>query len=210
MLLVAIGFGTEYAIDQKLEAAMFGLLLLVCGVAIFIGHITILFGRLFGGELHKKTLSSLLMLPIGRNSLVGQSVAGLLPGIAASASCLIIGFVIMVQTERRAQVDVYDTLKEPWAYVVPLTAVLTVYLGLLFSIRLRYGGMLLAVVGIWMLSPFLLGGLFQVFWVVCGPTITEKFFEYGLPWLLIQVEIPLCVWIHVQILRSLDRAGEMS
>ncbi len=210
VLIIAVVYLAAYMIDEKVDLQALGIILMLSGVVIFVANFATLLGRVFNNEIHQQTLTSLLMLPISRNSLCGQMVLGLGPAILASASCFVIGWLTAMSTSwsHRTGEKIVEVLLEPWFYNVFFWIAATMYFGLYLSIRLRYGGMLLAILGMWVLGPITVGSCLGVMSMGMRGSSMNDFFEYVLPMLLIMVETVFCVWMHFLIIRSLNNVAE--
>jgi hypothetical protein len=208
VFICCIVLGIALVVDESVSPWVLAGTLIISGIVIFVGSGAILLDRVFNTEARDKTLGSLLMLPVSRNSLCGRLILGLLPSIAASTSCSFCGLIMLGFLEGVDSRAVGDVLKSAWFYQVILMGVTTVCLGLFLSMRLRYGGMLLAIICVWMIGPMVIGSSLAVssFWVQ-GRAV-RSFVEIGLPIVLMMVEIVFCWWMHRLIIRCLDSVAE--
>ncbi len=169
-----------------------------------------LFDRLFAIEIQQETLDSLLLLPHSRNSMFRQMVLGLLPGILASLSSLICGLILIFATDSRAVQQTQDVLASPWLYYIFVMLISTLYFGVFLSIKLRYGGMLVAIVTLWFVGPMIVSSIFAIVSTVVGLQKINDFGTTALPLLLIVVQVAFCVWLHKRLIQSLEHAGAES
>ena len=166
-------------------------------------------GVFIDNEIHQQTLPSLLMLPKGRNALCGQMVLGLAPAILASSACFVCGFVLMMDANTHRPNDrFFEIFLEPWFYNVFFWIATTMYFGLYLSIRLRYGGMLLAILAMWVLGPITVGSCMGVLSMGVGGAGMDDYVQIVLPMILIKIEVAFCVWMHFAIIRSLNSVAE--
>lgn len=208
MLVCAIVFGIAAGVGEPLEGWVLANILLVSGIVVFIGSAAILLDRVFNTEIRDKTLSSLLMLPVSRNSLCGRMMLGLLPSIAASTSCIFCGLFLWLAVEPKTASAIGEVLKSAWFYQVFFMGVTTVCFGLHLSMRLRYGGMLLAIICVWMIGPMVIGSSLAVFGFWVQGRAIRSFVEFGLPITLMIVEIVFCWWMHKLIIQRLESVAE--
>ncbi|MEO2030378.1 MAG: hypothetical protein ABGZ23_31320 [Fuerstiella sp.] len=208
LIVCAISFGIAAGIGETLPGWGLANILAVSGIVVFIGSAAILLDRVFNTEIRDKTLSSLLMLPLSRNSLCGRMVLGLLPSIAASTSCVFCGLILWLSVEPKAARAVGEVLQSVWFYHILLMGLTTVCFALYLSMRLRYGGMLLAIVCVWMIGPMVIGSSLAILGFVVNRQTIQSFMEFGLPVLLMIVELLFCWWMQKLIVRSLDSVAE--
>ena len=215
LVAVPLGvWGTAEAIAWRigvpLPATVLTGVFLAVGVPVFIGHFAILLERLFHPEIQQQTLSALLLLPLSRNALCARLTVGLLPAMVTSLSCAICGLAMWFTIEPRAWQMTKTGLTSPWFYEVILILFTTLYFGLFLSVRLRHGGMLVAIFSLWVAAPLIISSVFGVLSFLAGPRLIGDFIRTDLPYVLISVQVPFCVWMHRLLLRSLDNAGAQS
>ena len=199
--VVAWGIG-----EPPVPGAFWGALL-VTGVILFVGHFSILLDRIFTVEIQQKTLSSLLMLPMSRKSLCVQLVIGLIPAIVASLSCAVCGLVLMMVTEPKFLQWAMDRLMSPLLCTILLMLGSTLLFGLYLSVRLRHGGMLIALLSLWFLGPLTVGILFSMFNVMVNTRQSDNSWETTCHVLLTIVQVPFCVWMYKLLIRRLNDLG---
>ena len=203
-----IVLGIAIVIDESVSPWVLAGTLIISGIVIFVGSAAILLDRVFNTEVRDKTLGSLLMLPVSRNSLCGRLILGLLPSIAASTSCSFCGLILLGFLEGVDSRAVGEALTSAWFYQVMLMGVTTVWFGLYLSIRLRYGGMLLAIICVWMISPIVIGSSLAISSFGFRRQTIDSFMTTGLPIMLMIVEIIFCWWMHKLIIQRLDSVAE--
>ena len=199
------------AADIRFDMGDMGMTMLLIGLVTVIANAAIIFGRLYNAEVQERTLSTLIMLPCSTKSLALRSTLGILPSIVASGSCLLCGLtMLLMANERITPFESNNWFIEPWFYQAVVWAAATVHLGLLLSIRLRYGGMLLAIVGLWIVFPLMMGNCINVLSMGFNGPGTEFYFRYVFPLKLILITVPFCVWLHFRILRTLETVAEQA
>ncbi|APZ94683.1 hypothetical protein [Fuerstiella marisgermanici] len=208
-IITAVILISAWAIDEPVEEEVLAGILMFSGVVIFIANFATLLGRVFNNEIHQQTLPSLLMLPKSRNALCGQMVLGLAPAILASAACFVCGFTLMVRaTMHLSNGGMMNVFREPWFYNVFFWIAATMYFGLYLSIRLRYGGMLLAILAMWVVGPTIVISGLTVLSIGLSGSAMRDFFENVLPVFLAMLEVVFCAWMHFTIIRSLNSVAE--
>lgn len=205
LILLSIIYGIAYAVDEKVDGTMLSVTFTMAGTVISIAHVAILFGRLFNNEVKEKTLSSILMMPVSAHSIVIQSMLGLLPAIFASSSCLMVGIVLLIAGDRPGGAD--SPLESIWFYQMFAWGITSLYLGVRLSIRLTYGGMLLAIIGCWIGGVFFLVMLAEMCRAIGGLQFQNDMMEYVIPLGLFVVEPPIWLICHVGIVKSLRKAA---
>jgi len=208
LLVSATGFGLAAGVEESLPVWVLANILMISGIVVFVGSAALLLGRVFNTEVRDKTLSSLLMLPVSRNAMCGRMMLGLLPGIAASASCFCCGLFLWLAVERETARVFGEILQSAWLYQILLMGLTTVYFGLYLSIRLRYGGMLLAIVCVWMIGPMVTGSCVAIFSSWLGGQSIQSFLVSGLPIVLMIIEGIFCWRMHKLIIQCLDNVAE--
>ena len=118
------------------------------GLVVALINIARLFGQVFNVEIREKTLGGLLMLPVSRSALVFRMLRGLMPAIASACACFGFGFLLMSlpPVNEFDLSDLVDLTTEPGFLHCSTWLAATLVLGMVLSVRMRYGGMLLAVV----------------------------------------------------------------
>ncbi|MDG1894110.1 MAG: hypothetical protein P8J37_04295 [Fuerstiella sp.] len=208
VFVCCIVLGVALAVDESVSPWVLAGTLIISGVVIFVGSGAILLDRVFNTEVRDKTLGSLLMLPVSRNSLCGRLILGLLPSIAASTSCSVCGLILLGALEGLDVEAVGDVLKSAWFYQVILMGVTTVWFGLYLSLRLRYGGMLLAIICVWMIAPTVIGSFLAISSFGFRRQAVQSFTTAGLPIILMIAEIVFCWWMHKLTIQRLDSVAE--
>ena len=186
----------------------------VAGVMIFggIGFFTVnlcrLFGRLLNAELHQKTMASLVMLPQPTSQTLWSMVWGLIPAVCAGAACSVIGFlwmVVQIFDNYRSIRDVVEVIVEPWFWHLLSWNLLSIHLGLLLTTHIRYGGMVLGYVLLWILAPICCTSFIGVFGSSGGfGRAEEDFLRYLIPLGLIVAELAICFGLQKTILKRVE------
>ena len=210
LLTTGLVWGIALGLGEKLDQEALYLVLMVSGVVIGIAHIAILFGRLFNSEIKEHTLSSLLMLPRSRHSIVGQTVLGIVPGILAAWTSFVIGFAGTLHRNWHRASNPMSIFEEIWFYQMIALAITSILLGLRLSIRLTYGGMLFGVVLCWLVGPICMALTMELFFTYTSRATANFFGDYVIPIGLFFVEVPLCVIWYFGIVQSLERTAERS
>jgi ABC-type transport system involved in cytochrome c biogenesis permease component len=210
LCLAILAYTVAWAVGETLPTWVLACFISTAGIVVFIAAFAILFDRLFAIEIQQKTLDSLLLLPHSRNSMFRQMVLGLLPGILASLSSLICGLILIFATDSRAVQQAQDVLASPWLYYIFEMLISTLYFGVFLSIKLRYGGMLVAIVTLWFVGPMIVSSIFAIVSTVVGPQKINDFGTTALPLLLIVAQVAFCVWLHKRLIQSLEHAGAES
>jgi hypothetical protein len=187
------------------EAEVFGICMMMVGV----GALAILLGRMFGNflnrEIFEQTLVSLCMLPEARGAIVRRLWFGLTPFLIPPVVCFGLGYLVMLATEPRFIRDTAELVFEPWFWATLSWVVVTVHLGVLLSVYLRHGGMLIAIAMCWILMPFLLGLMMAAFFAVLRVgSVGEQFFQYFVPLVAMCVHAAICVVVQRLILARVE------
>lgn len=210
--ILVMGIVTAFAwgFDMGLNDQDYALNLTIWGIVLFLITLASLFGRVFNQEIHGNTLTSLLMLPQRRPILLWSLVAGLLPALAATSVCALLGLGWLAATQHDFWSDLFDLMIEPWFYQMFTWVLVTIHLGVLLSVYVRYGGMLLSVALLWFGCPMLFGACMGMMAMSMrgGPgRAMEDFMEYVVPVCLMFFEVILCVVIQFQICRRIEALG---
>ncbi len=203
--VLAVALAIAWGIGQPLHPSFLAGGWIGVGVVVFICHFAILLDRVFGTEIQQQTFITLLMLPMSRSDLCRKLVSGLVPAIGSSLSCMICGLVLLAVHEPRAG-DVFSRVfSSPWCYEIIALLITTFYLGMVLSLRLPHGGMLVAVFCLWLLGPIVVSAVLSL--LSLDRQTSYRILQTGLPLVLIVIQIPLCFWLHKLLLGSLDNAG---
>jgi len=206
-IVTTASLGIAWAMGESLPLWVLGMILMLFGVVAFVCNFAISLDRLFTTEIQQKTLSSLLQLPISRNALCGQMTLGLVPSIVASMSCLIFGIVLLLWVEPKAVEAAKYAVASGWPYLIAALLATTLYLGLLLSVRMRFGGMLVAIALMWFVFPIVINSLMAIASLAFRPAAIGRWSQTTLPFVLIALQIPAYIWLHRALLSSLDKAG---
>ena len=175
----------------------------VAGLVLAMGRV---FGFLFNKEIFEQTLISLCMLPMSRARLLRRMAVGVLPFAIPGVVCFTLGFFWMLAVEPRFGEDTAELLVEPWFWASLSWALVTLHVGVLFSIWFRHGGMLVAFALCCIVLPFM-GVIFitafdRAFRGVGGAT--ELFFQYFVPCFAIPAHFIICFVLQTMILRRVE------
>ena len=110
---------------------IYGVTMMVVGVAALAILLARLFGNLFNREIYDKTLVSLCMLPRARSLILWRMVAGVAPFLIAPVFCFGIGTLWMMACDSRVIINTFELLAEPWFWATLSWVVVTVHLGVL-------------------------------------------------------------------------------
>ena len=155
-VLVGGFLGVLHVFDYISSGAAVTGLMVSCGLLFFVINLARLFGRVLNEEIHGQTLPALVMLPRQTSRTLWAMIAGLLPAVAAGAGCTVTGYCLHLLMDPNAFVDLNDLLElvvEPWFWHVIVWNVLTLHLGLLLTTYVRYGGMIIGYVLLWLFAP---------------------------------------------------------
>lgn len=173
------------------------------GIPFLLINASRMLGSVFSDEIHAKTLPSLIMLPQSTYSTAAAMVAGLVPSMLAAAFCLAGGIALFVtaglyETDWNNLEDLWRVIVEPGVWQFLSLLLLTLHIGVYMSTRLRYGGMILAFVLVFMTS-------------CCAmPVMGELIFasndaaRYVVMIVLILAELFFCFVIQKAIVRRLE------
>ncbi|MEQ9406413.1 MAG: hypothetical protein RIK87_01760 [Fuerstiella sp.] len=182
---------------------------LMLGIGFFIVNVSRLFGKVLNDEIHNKTLASLVMLPRRTPQLLWGMVQGTLPAVAAGATCAVLGFFLALLLSFSEGADAEDLLEamfQPWLWHMVTWAVLTIHVGLWFTTYVRYGGMLIAVVLLWIVTPMfcMTSVAFVAMGMNGGGPGMEEFFQYVVPIMLMCAEGLACVAVQRALVRRVE------
>jgi len=187
---LTLPFGISFRIEPISWA------LLGWGTVWFLINIARLFGSFLNLEVSQKTLPALVMLPQATSATLWSMVLGLLPAIAAAAAPVATGllgvtFCVLIDSSGSL-----EFLVQPWFMHFFTWILLTLHLGVYLSIQVRYGGMLLAMALLWLLSP-----------MVCGISLSllsfgspQELAQYLVPIVLMMLETATCIGLQKAIL----------
>ena len=205
VMVLAGALAIAWGIGQRLHPSFLAGGWVGVGLVVFICHFAILLDRVFSTEIQQQTLSSLLLLPMSRSDLCRKLVAGLVPAISSSLSCLLCGLVLLAVREPRAADVTHSVLTSPWCYEIVALLITTFYLGMVLSLRLPHGGMLVSVFCLWFLGPIVVSAVVSL--IGLNGRTGFRMMQTALPLVLIVIQIPICVGLHKLLVRSLDNAG---
>jgi ABC-type transport system involved in multi-copper enzyme maturation permease subunit len=206
VLSVSVILFISIAIDDMAPAEAYAGTMMFVGVGGLVLAMGRVYGFLFNKEIFEQTLTSLCMLPISRARLLRRMAVGVLPFAIPGVVCFTLGFFWMLAVEPRFDEDTAELLVEPWFWASLSWAVVTLHVGVLFSIWFRHGGMLVAFVVCCIIFPSM-GGMFvatlaMVFRGVGGAM--EDFFQYVVPCFLMPVHFVVCFILQRMILNRVE------
>lgn len=199
-LLAGIG-----GLDEPIAIAGISLAL---GAIFFVLNVFRLFGGVLSTEVQEKTLPALVMLPQRTSATLRNLVAGVLPGVLASSCCLLISIAAttLFAVAEGAELDeIFTALMQPWLWHFLSMVILTIHLGLLLTTYVRYGGMVLAAVLMWIVAPMLCSMSFMLVAFASGPSgFVEELMQYIVPVIMIVGELGLCYFIQRAIVDRVE------
>jgi len=199
-----------FAVGEAGSLHILGEVLFAIGIPFCLVNVAFLFGRVFNSEIRDGTLSGLLMLPISRASLVTRMLTGTIPAAISAGGCIAIGILLQYADDSYRFVittnDVADLSTEPAFLQLFSWLAATYMLGLVLSVRMRHGGMLLAILLGVFIAPFVV--------LICLETArfsgsgvvddSEFFLVLGV------CECGFCVLMSRQLIADIDRYGAAS
>ncbi len=216
ILTVGIVLLISLIAGELASPVIYGILLIMTGIGGTIGILMNTFGKVLNREIYQQTLVSLCMLPHKRGTLLKQMYAGLLPALIPPVLCLLLGIFWTAIAETSFLQGFFETMIEPWFWFFVAWLLVTAHVGLLLSVNMRHGGMLVAVAVCCIILPFVLGMVLSLIGMVSGflfrgtnQHLLEILFRYVLPLALIFGEVAICVLIHWLVLDRVEKlAGQ--
>jgi hypothetical protein len=178
----------------------------IVGIVIALINVANLLGNVFNAEIRGNTFSGLLMLPQSPGLLAARMLAGLVPAVISSVGCLGLGLLILFLDGELRIDDVLELLAEPAFLHCATWLAATLMLGLVLSVRMRYGGMLLATVLCGFLIPFVFMSCFSGVFFLSGNDIDE----IALFAALMLFETLFCFWMWRQLITDIEHHGAAS
>ena len=210
LLISGFAAGIFVALGEPVHLDTLGGFTIVMGVIFCFGNVCLLLGKVFNDEIHQKTLSSLLMMPLNVKQLAMQLIAGLIPAFLTATTTIFIG-ILFLSTDSYAFGDFLDMFDEPWFYMALTWALTTMHVGLMLSVFVRYGGMLISIAVMWFLVPMLFFSCMGIIALAFNnPSGFDDFMEYVVPILLIPVSLGICVATYWPLLKRLEAIGARS
>ena len=210
MPLFSIGLvlGISVLVDERAEAEVYGITLMMVGGASFVVLLARFFGNVLNREIYQQTLVSLCMLPQRRGKILSELYLGLIPGLLAPLFCFGLGFVWMGALEPRFIEGFFsDVIVKPWTWALLGWVVMTVHIGTLLSVYLRHGSMLIAIAVCCFAIPFMGGMVMGLLGLILGglnSKTVEFLILYLLPLTVIVTEASACALIHRLILYRVE------
>jgi hypothetical protein len=128
---------------------------------------------------------------------------GVLPFAIPGVVCFTLGFFWMLAVEPGFDEDTADLLAEPWFWASLSWALVTLHVGVLFSVWFRHGGMLVAFAVCCIIFPLMGGMLIAVLDnIFRGATV--DFFQYVVPCFVIPAHFIICFVLQTMILRRVE------
>ena len=175
----------------------------IVGLVFALLNVANLLGNVFNAEIRANTFSGLLMLPQAPGLLAARMLAGLLPAALSAMACLGLGLLILFLDGDIRIDDVLELLAEPAFLHCGTWLAATLMLGLVFSVRMRYGGMLLAGLLCGILIPFIF--LSCVSGIFIGGTSSGDVAGFFV--ILMFFETMFCFWMWAQLITEIERQG---
>jgi ABC-type transport system involved in multi-copper enzyme maturation permease subunit len=199
---------SNFVFGQRIDFADLAGWLLVFGTGFFLINMTRLFGRILNVEIYDKTLASLVMLPRKTSHTLWAMMIGLVPAVAAGFVATVIGICAIVldsSDPQRSVEQMIGVLAEPWFWDLIGWNVLSLHLGLLLTTYVRYGGMIIGYMLLWLLAPMCCMSLLAVLGVAGGGGADiSRFIEFAFPIALIGIELVACIGMQKAILRRVE------
>jgi len=115
--------------------------------------------------------------------------------------------VLMMAAEPRLRQSIMNGLTSPWFFESFLMIGSTLIFGLYLSVRMRHGGMLVAILSLWFLGPITVGLLFSTLNISVNTLQMDRSAEVTGHILLILVQMAFCVWMYRLLIRRLNDLG---
>ena len=191
----------SWSVDEQVTAEGLAIILMIVGAIAALLNLARLFGLVLNQELRENTLNGLLMLPRTRHRIVGALLGGLIPATVSVSSCFVLGLELQIWNE--GLLDLADLLEEPGFWHCFTWAVVTLILGLALSVRLRYGGLIIAIAVCWVLGPAMIGFCMALCWELTQIQPDEE----SIFLVLMMIEIGLCFFFWKMLIAALERRG---
>ena len=203
VISVSVILFISIAIDDMAPAEAYAGTMMFVGVGGLVLAMGRFYGFLFNKEIFEQTLTSLCMLPISRARLLRRMAVGVLPFAIPGVVCFTLGFFWMLAVEPGFDEDTADLLAEPWFWASLSWALVTLHVGVLFSVWFRHGGMLVAFAVCCIIFPLMGGMLIAVLDnIFRGATV--DFFQYVVPCFVIPAHFIICFVLQTMILRRVE------
>lgn len=183
-----------------------GIALWIVGGVFALINVANLLGNLFNAEIRGNTFSGLLMLPQTSAVLATRMLAGLIPAVISSAGCLVLGLSLLFLEGELHFDDVFEVFAEPAVLHCVTWLAATLMLGLVLSVRMRYGGMLLSAILCGFLIPFVLLSCFSGLLFMPSSNVDDVAFFSA----LMLFETFFCFWMWRQLIVDIERQGAAS
>lgn len=214
VLTIGITLLISLIAGELLSPEFYGILLIVTGIGGTIGMLMSTFGKVLNREIYQQTLVSLCMLPHTRGTLLMRMYTGLLPALIPPLMCLLLGIFLTAVSDPSFLRSFFETAIEPWFWFVVAWLFVTAHVGLLLSVNMRYGGMLVAIALCCIIFPFVLGMVLSLIGMMlsfllrgANDQFLEAMFRYILPIVLIMGEVTVCGLIHKLVLDRVERVA---
>ncbi|MEZ6061601.1 MAG: ABC transporter permease [Planctomycetaceae bacterium] len=211
LLLLVLYTGIIIAVDEQFDAEGLGITWIYGGFIMIIVNTARLLGMVLNSEVYGKTLNSLLMLPKSSSEVLWPMILGLFPALLAATSAFFLGLFVVALDNIGNWNDVGEMLGEPWFYMFFVWVLTTAHVGLLLSVYTRYGGMMIAIAVMWIVTPMV---FFSMIGVLAAVTSAGSWFgdflEKVVPLLLIPASLTACVVIEHLIARRVEALGAQS
>ena len=163
-----------------------------------------LMGTVLNREVREKTVNGLLMLPHSTTGLVARMIEGVLPAVASGFGCFVLGLGLLWLSDRGGiDGDLAELFEEPFFWHFGSWVLVTVMLGLVLSVRMRYGGMLIAAAICWIGAP--------MFFLTCMSFLffggRSAFSEEVFVVMLIFMELGLSLFLWFRLIADVERVG---
>jgi len=189
----------------SIGAEEIGIALWITGIVIVLINITNLLGKVFNLEIRENNISGLLMLPQSPTLLAARMLSGLVPAVISSAGCMGFGLLILYLEGELDIDDMFEMFAEPGFLHCGTWLAATLMLGLVLSVRMRYGGMLLGALLGGFLIPFIFASCFSGVFITSSGDDALPIFGF-----LMFLETMFCFWMWRQLIIDLERQGAAS
>lgn len=206
VISVSVILFISFAVDELAPVHVFAGTMMFVGVAGLVLAMGRVYGFLFNKEIFEQTLISLCMLPISRAQLLRRMAVGVLPFAIPGVVCFALGFFWMLAVEPGFDEDTVELLAEPWFWASLSWAMVTLHVGVLFSVWFRHGGILVAFAVCCIILPFMGGMLIAALDTAFRGVgrSTEDFFQYVVPCFVIPAHFVVCFGLQRMILMRVE------
>lgn len=210
VLYVMLVFFIGVMVDEFPEPSVYAVVMMIASPVMLLLDLARVLGRVLNEEVYRQTLVSLKMIPISTRQMVTSLVLGTLPVLIPPVTCFGLGTIVLGMSEPSSTTDFAETLQEPWFLHLFTWVLVTLHFGVLMSVYLRYGGMVLAAAMFWIGSPILFVMFLTTFRMFFGAVgiQEEMLLRYLVPISLMIAECVVCVLLQQMVIRRVDTLAE--